>query len=259
MKKNLIVLCAGPTSFHYNWCFGDRNYDIMIVDYGDNQHYASDAEFYLRHKGTKFHILQDIYDKIPTDYDYIFFPDDDLYFKTEDANRFFAIVDEYNLELCQPSLVGYYSLYITLHRPATILRFTNFVELIAPCFSKNALRTCVKTFKYNNSSWGIDLLWNKLLGSPKSSIAIVDDVIVVHTRPNFYGDNYKLNNVKINSCYRDVENIIKENDVDDTHITYRTIEKIQDFSITPERKIYPDIPMLNLLCKSLSKKPLLFL
>ena len=56
--------------------------------------------------------------------------------------------------------------------------------------SRNALRTCLSTFDENKTGWSLDAVWNVLLNHPKNEIAIIDDVIAIHTRPVFGGDIY---------------------------------------------------------------------
>ena len=36
-KNNLVIVCAGSTSLHNHWIEGDRNFDLMIVDYKGNK------------------------------------------------------------------------------------------------------------------------------------------------------------------------------------------------------------------------------
>ena len=257
MRNNLIVVCVGPTSIHRNWIDDDRNYDLMLVDYGDNESYKDDGEYYVKCSGTKMHIISDIADQIPDNYEYLFFPDDDLYFKTYQANHLFDVALKYKLKLCQPSIVGYYSLEINLHHPGNVLRYTNFVEIMCPCFDRESFEICRPTFKYSKSCWGIDLLWTKLLGYPEDKIAIIDEVVVVHTRPCFWGDNYTNN--KITSQFEDVQQIIKENELDWEKIVYSSIKKEMIYDAPSETRIYPPIDMMDETCKKLGRKQVNFI
>jgi hypothetical protein len=63
------------------------------------------------------------------------------------------------------------------------MRFTNFVEIMCPCFSRHALELCRPYFRENRSGWGLDFLFPKLLGFPNRSIGIVDAATIIHTRP----------------------------------------------------------------------------
>jgi hypothetical protein len=71
-----------------------------------------------------------------------------------------------------------------------LLRFVTMVELMAPIFSNQALRSCIHTFDLNQSSYGIDYAWTKLVEGPLTKIAVIDRVAVMHTRPT--GNNYDL-------------------------------------------------------------------
>ncbi|KAK3241370.1 hypothetical protein CYMTET_48860 [Cymbomonas tetramitiformis] len=60
------------------------------------------------------------------------------------------------------------------------LRYTQFVEVQMPVFSRYALEKCMKTFQETTSTWGLDLIWPKLLGYPTDKIAIIDAVQAYH-------------------------------------------------------------------------------
>ncbi len=70
-------------------------------------------------------------------YGYLMFPDDDLEMSKADINRFFEVCEENKLELAQPALtVGSPVTHpLLIQNTASKLRFTNFVEVMAPCFS----------------------------------------------------------------------------------------------------------------------------
>jgi hypothetical protein len=70
---------------------------------------------------------------------------------------------------------------VTLTNRSFKLRFTNFVEIMAPCFSRNFLKRCAPSFGANLSGWGLDYLWPTWAESP-SKVAIIDSVAVRHTR-----------------------------------------------------------------------------
>jgi hypothetical protein len=70
----------------------------------------------------------------------------------------------------------------TLHNRSFRLRYTNFIEVMAPCFSAKALAKLLPTFDENLSGWGLDYVWPMLLGS-QANVAIIDDVQILHTRP----------------------------------------------------------------------------
>jgi Protein of unknown function (DUF707) len=148
-------------------------------------------------KGTKSIGLNASMDKLADriwTYDWIWVLDDDLAADLATLNRFVEIVEEYELDLAQPALGGgsYVAYDITRQRPHMALRFTSFVESMAPCFSRRALELCLPYLNSTVSSWGPDYLFPKLLGYPKDKIAIVDETPVIHTRPVAMGPNIAL-------------------------------------------------------------------
>lgn len=235
MNKNLLIVCAGPNSLHKEWIKGNKNFDLFLVYYGDsnNDIYKEEADYYVRKKGTKFNIVAEL--DIPDGYDFIFVPDDDLYMETEDINKIFDIAKEHKLWLCQPSLMGYYSVPINLHRPEYVLRYTNYVEIIATCFNKWAFNKCKEYFNYNKSCWGIEFLWNKCLGSPDNKIAIIDEVIAIHSRPCFKGDYYQNNGIK--NPEKDIHAIIESHNLEWGIKSYGGIKKNELDS--HDKRFYP--------------------
>ncbi|MBE7200125.1 MAG: DUF707 domain-containing protein [Parafilimonas terrae] len=193
-RPNLVVLRAGTNSVHPSWLKdiddGDRNWDLCVSWYDS-------AESFSRCPTTEYSILQNtdrkfqslhklLYPGSPVlDYDYVAFPDDDVEMSWRDLNRTFEIAKCHNLTLCQPALhpSSFYSHQITVQQADKRLRFTNFVEVMFPVFSRDALGRCAGSFLLSDSSWGLDQLWPKLLGGHQYRIGIIDAVAVRHTRP----------------------------------------------------------------------------
>jgi hypothetical protein len=135
---NLVIGVVGDDSIHEEWI--DESHDIFLVYYGNDelkkQRYKKHSDHYDEFKGTKINILYDVYKKhkkIIDKYDYVFVPDDDLSLHGEDIRRLFEITKEYDLWISQPSIIGYFSIPLTISAPYNILRFTNFVEIMCPC------------------------------------------------------------------------------------------------------------------------------
>lgn len=207
MSKNLIILCAGDNSLHNYWY---KDFDLLINYYGNIPYkYKNNCKYYFNLKGTKFNIIgkllqnnKEIFDK----YDNFFIPDDDVYFKSEDIRKFFDIFVRYKLYLAQPSILGYWSVRQSLKVSGLLLRYTNWVEMMCPCFSKYALLKCKDSFLETESCWGAEFMWNSILGNPKNKIAIIDQINAIHTRPVMQGDNYKINKISGRQCAKDWEN-----------------------------------------------------
>ena len=191
--KNLVIGAVGDKSLHHHWLNGKRNYDLFLIYFGDGQGYEGEGEYYKRAKGYKFHLIQDVLAENPDllKYDYIWLPDDDIYATPKEINKLFRMMQEYDLYLAQPSIVGWYGVDITLHQKGSVLRYTNWVEIMCPCFSGMALDICKSVFKENKTGWSIETIWNVLLDHPRDKIAIIDDIIVAHTRRVLKGETHK--------------------------------------------------------------------
>ena len=197
MHKNLVIVRSGDQSLHEFWLEGpgERNWDLLVDYFGDDpDRYCRNDVERLASKGPKWpclgRLITDFGERI-ADYDYVWFPDDDLMSDKASINRFFEMCREYHLELAQPALTldSYVGHAITLRNKKFQIRFTNFVEIMAPCFSTAFLRRCAPSFGETISGWGLDYLWPSWVSSPER-IAIVDAVAVRHTRP-LGGPNYQ--------------------------------------------------------------------
>ena len=189
--KNLVIVRAGNSSLHPEWLKGEdnRNWDIVVNYFGDDPDlYKETGVTRIDSKGPKWPALHDLISLNPqfiSDYEYIWFPDDDLMATKSDINRLFNTCDEYGLEAAQPALTwdSYYSYVTTLRNAVTKIRYTNMIEIMAPCFSSSLLRKGLPFFDANLSGWGLDYIWSRLADDPVHGIAIIDTVAVRHTRP----------------------------------------------------------------------------
>lgn len=249
--RNLVTAVVGDTSIHNIWMKDKANFDTFIIYYGDGEDkYIADGKYYDRSKGTKFRILHDMITKHPeifSEYDAVFVPDDDLYMTPESISKFFDIFHEYHLQIAQPSIIGWFSVPITAHIPFSKLRYVNWVEIMCPCFTTSALFNCSTTFLENKSNWGIEFLWDKILGSPKKEIAIVDSVIAVHTRPCFYGDTYWNNDNTFDSALNESNELLEKHGIDRKYVVYETIQKDIGYfmGMESQMRITPDLDILK--------------
>lgn len=197
MSRNLIIAVVGDKSIHQNWSSLRylRDFDLMIVYFGDEPNkYRKECQYYLQDKGHKWALTQkavlSLGEKI-NQYDSIWCPDEDIKMGTHDINRLFRLFYDWGLNLAQPSLGkgSYWSFGITLQDEKYTLRYTNFVEIMAPIFSREAMLRLLPTFTESVSGWGLDWIWPKILNY--RGVAIIDDVAMYHTRPVAQGDAYK--------------------------------------------------------------------
>jgi hypothetical protein len=187
---NLVIAPAGDKSLYLEWLNGEPNFELVLLYYGDNIEVAKSFTKHTPHvyasKGFKWWLIKSfIEDNLEwvSQFEYIWLPDDDLSINTKSINELFEIAKKHSLWLCQPALLGYASHNITLPRENSLLRFTNFVEVMAPLMDLDTLLKLKETFDVNYSSWGLDGVWPYLLGNPKDKVAIIDTVKMIHTKP----------------------------------------------------------------------------
>lgn len=215
-RKFLIIIPAGDNSLHieadpYGWFFNNRNYDLYVNYYGENdniaEEYKAKSDYFSRHKGPKWSIIRAVLFQTGNfweKYDYIWFPDDDLRLPNGaiSINELFNIAANFKLNLSQPALIDENVSHKNLiYNPNSLLRFTNFVEIMCPLFSITAFKTIISTLKNIEikSGWGLDYIWPQLLNY--KSIAVIDAIPIHHTRvasftnkvPNSFYIKFKIN------------------------------------------------------------------
>jgi hypothetical protein len=192
MNKYLIISPSGRVPLFKEWIQGNDipNFDLVLLFYEDDASLAKEYTQYTPYvfmgKGEKWHLVKSFIESnedFISQYKYVWFPCDDISLDTKNINRLFSLAEQYDLQLCQPALKGHYSHQITLPVSGNLLRYTNFVEIMASLFSVEALLKLYNTFDLIYSGWGYDYLWPYLLGYPKDKIAIIDDIVMDHTKP----------------------------------------------------------------------------
>ena len=185
--RNLVIATTGERhSCHPEWLEGQKNFDLMLVNYGEPGLHSEDADYFLDARGFKLEITRkaiDHYQEVVTSYDSIWLPDDDLSISTAGINRLFSTFHEFQLDLAQPAIVNAESCSfgITVRQQDCRLRFVNFVEVGRALFRRSALLQLLDTFDVTRSGWGVDLLWAHLLRHGR--LAIIDEAPVKHMRP----------------------------------------------------------------------------
>lgn len=223
-RPNLVVLRAGEESLHHQWrremADDDRSWDLCVSFYGRPENFeAPDFAEYrvLQNAQRKFAAIYDLFHEGSPlwDYDYIMLPDDDLMMSWRDINEMFALCRDYRLDLAQPALdpSGHVTHTITARQWAYRLRFTSFVEVMTPIFSRRALRACAPTFKDSIGGFGLDNIWPKLLGHPRTGVAVLDKTPVIHTRAQ--GANYD-----IGRALREGDELQRLYDAHNLHVEY---------------------------------------
>ncbi len=193
-KRNVKVLYASPVGESGKpylekviGKFKGSDVDFLIFVYDGTQF---DEPIFTRcnfiyEKGLKWHFMKKYL--IPANlnaYDYVLPWDDDIDISSFDLSNFLDIMQRNNLEVAQPSLThdSYYTHGATLARMGLIGRYTDFVEIMAQVYTKEAW---AKFWPYmetdwNHWGWGYDTLANSLCNYSK--MGIVDCESIRHTK-----------------------------------------------------------------------------
>jgi len=189
-NRNLIFIRGGDLSLHSNWYFyPNKNWDIVFSYFGSSTNsFESTCDFYHYFKGPKWPGVSDWISKNQDNinkYDYIWFPDDDIYISPSDLRSYFEYIAKNNFILSQPALTRFssFSHLITL-RQTDGHRITNFVEIMAPCFSRKGLKNCLEYIYNTDSGWGMEWQWVSKLKELGFAdyISIIDKYPMYHTR-----------------------------------------------------------------------------
>jgi hypothetical protein len=129
------------------------------------------------------------------------------------------------LDIIQPSFIPKYSQIshqITVSQPGLFMRYTNFVEVNTPVFSKEALTKCMIVYDPILVGYGIDYLFIWLLGqNQKNKYAIIDSIRCI----NPIVQNREIN--KLQSFQKRIENwtnIAKKYNI--THWQHQSFSKV---------------------------------
>jgi hypothetical protein len=256
--KSLVLGVCSKKSLHDIW-LKQLNADFLFVTYEDHLVPPPQTIDFERIKGSKFNIVYELIQRkrsLLEQYDYIFIPDDDIYIEGSQINHLFALMQDLHLHIAQPSILGWISIPLTAHQSHSSIRYTNWVEIMCPCFSREAFWTCEDLFNYNKSNWGIENLWFERLGKPKDKVAVIDDIVATHTRPCFHGDTYNNNNQTFQEAYAELETILKLDNIDKEKVVYSQI--LKDFSrfddLPSEQKFIPNCPYMMSLIRQLHER-----
>ena len=185
-RPYLVFVRAGDQSLHGRLIAEDpaRNWDCCVSWYVPPRPEQA-AEYYSQGGFNKFDGFLEFWRERPQPfaYRYLLLLDDDVYLRPGDISRFFALCEEFRIYLAQPALRWFTqtTLNALVRNPACLLRRVSAVEVMAPCFSSEALEALLPTFGMTRSTWGTDLAWAGVIGS-RHPIYVVDAVGMDHTR-----------------------------------------------------------------------------
>lgn len=190
-KKNLIIVRAGNDSLHNFWLdipYEERSWDL-VISFFDKKAFKKQKKLpgveKLYFEGGKWSGIYDAATRTKElNYNYIWCPDDDIFSSGKTISHLFECMQRWNLQVAQPSLTpaSFYSHIITMACPAFELRWTNFVEVMMPCFSKQLLLDLLPIFQNRHTGYGLDYLWSLNGLCPPKSTAVIDSVQMTHTR-----------------------------------------------------------------------------
>jgi hypothetical protein len=269
-RKNLVIAAVGDQSLHTYWIPKKKSsYDLFLINYGSKS-YKKDAKYYIELKGSKFNLIKKAIQEYPEILDYSFFwmPDDDVYIANKEIDRLFNYMSNYDLWIGQPSIIGWYGLAMTLNNPNCFLRYTNYVEIMCPCFSRYALDLCIKTFELNKTGYGIDSLWNVILDHPTNKLSIIDDVVAMHTREVGGGDMYKLNaNNNLDEAMEEARKVYRDYNLgfesfqdlkkgrlvsqEIFGVEYARIHKEMETGVQRSERLFPNNEVTKILCNKI--------
>lgn len=185
-RRAVVVRCGRDTRLLHQLALEPRSYDLIVTLYDD----ADDSTALSRSADaiwvgglSKFQAVQRIAAAWPAllSYDHVLLLDPDLAFSAADVETLFEVAARRGLDLCQAAVGGdsFTAHRFLKHRVDGGEFFaTNFVEVMAPCFSAEALRRCLPTFDQALSTWGLDFEWPHRLG--RRRMGVVNSVQMHH-------------------------------------------------------------------------------
>ena len=185
--RYLVFTSAGDNSCLHKWVRGRRNFDLWVTYYGDmDGRYRELADYYNVRKDGKFPNLHHICQTWPhllERYEAVMVLDDDIVIGAAAISRLFEIRAKYDLWLLQPAYDprGKISHAVTRMQRATLLRYTNFVEVGCPLFRKDKLDAFMAAYDPALVGWGTDWWFLEGLGPDlEGKVAIADAVICLN-------------------------------------------------------------------------------
>ena len=193
MNKHAVISRIGKDSCFSSWLnleYSKRNWDLYLVFY-DNESFKKFTpedgvkKFYI--KGGKLTGIHSFLknENILDNYNFFWIPDDDIEIDSESINEMFNLMIAHNIEVGQPSLTidSYFTYLLLIQNTSFKIRYSNFVEIMAPCLKKNVLEKCLSDFEEAFTGFGIDFLWSHYAEEKEDNIAIFDSISMKHTRP----------------------------------------------------------------------------
>ena len=167
--------------------FGRRDLEYWIFVYDDT---TFDEEIFnqcrfVREKGLKWYFMKKYLTPAQCEaFDYIFVWDDDLDIGAFSYKRFIQIMEANDLDVAQPALAGdNWAHRITCQRERGLGRLVDFVEIMAPVFTREAWKRWWYMMESDSNGWGFyyDDLAKSYCGYKR--MAVIDAETVNHAFP----------------------------------------------------------------------------
>lgn len=178
--KNLVIMPVGDNSLSHSWTT-DYDFECHFLAYDKPKDWWKLKNVtYIG--GEKWHMISKFIETFDfSQYDCVWFPDDDLEFELSNVTKLFDIFRSYNLKLAQPAVTGHTSFNIVRPESDILLRYVNWIEIMCPLMTCDTLQKIKSTFTINQSGWGLDFIWRDIL--ERKSMAIIDHIVCNHTKP----------------------------------------------------------------------------
>lgn len=240
----VFTSCGDRSSSHELWTDDQRNFDIVAVYYGDQDEmyntYSDKFDVVTRRKGSKFQNFFHLFNttNILEKYKYFFVLDDDIIFNTSDINQMFDFVKDHpEVQICQPafSRTSNISHPVTKQHSGCKYRYTNFVEVNTPLFTRASVDKLSCVYQDRLIGWGIDAMYiwavndrEDVVSNDCKKFAIVDYVTCTNPKTKDKpGDGRELYLLEHAKNRRKVwEEVAKQLNIN-TRVRGRTLEKIE--------------------------------
>jgi hypothetical protein len=185
----LVFVRAGAEPIeqtHWNLHAPGRRFDLLASFYAPPRPdcwLLRNADYVTSGGLSKFHAAKLLLSEpLVARYAGVLFLDDDVE-TLFDPGVFADFVHGQGFGLAQASLTtdSFRSHPTTLNHPSCAWRETNFVEVMAPFFSREVLRLAIADFDRSISTWGLDILWG--VRHAASRMAVIDLFSMRHSRP----------------------------------------------------------------------------
>ena len=190
--RTLVIVRLGADHRVSGWAKApkaERGWDLLLSPYEEVPDLAEfEADLVAPAEGGKWDAVHRLFAERPEllAYDRFWIPDDDIEADAATVARFLALAEARDLALCQPALTrgSHFSHFVTVENRFTELRFTNFVELMAPLLAREVLAAALPHMAGRGGAKGLDFVWHRFVdGDAARRIAVIDAAPMGHHRP----------------------------------------------------------------------------